>query len=93
MYFGKGLTNIISISLAYLVKGRRNFNLIGINWEKASATYNYLTASRHVEKIGIYAAELIDSMIENQLMKLSNLRLIGFSLGAHVVGISNFFFY
>lgn len=75
------------IPVAYLDKGKYNFNLIGINWERASSTLNYLTASRNVEKIGIYAAEFVDFMIQNGMLKMSNLRLIGFSLGAHIVGI------
>lgn len=49
--------------LAYFTKGKKNVNLIAINWEKASKTYNYLAASRYVEQIGTRAALFVDFMV------------------------------
>lgn len=51
--------------LAYFTKGKKNVNLIEINWEKASKTFNYLAASRYVEKIGTRAALFVDFMVNS----------------------------
>ncbi|XP_055306664.1 lipase member H-like, partial [Sitodiplosis mosellana] len=77
-----------SLTEAYFLKGKKNVNLIGVNWEKASRTFNYLAASRYVEKIGTRAAEFVDFMVDNKIIKLTDLTVIGFSLGAHIAGIT-----
>jgi len=76
------------LSEAYFTKGMKNINLIFVNWEKASTTYNYVAASRYVAKIGTRTAQFIDFMVENKLVKMSELIVVGFSLGAHIAGIT-----
>lgn len=49
--------------LAYFIKGKKNINLIGVNWEKASRTFNYVAASGYVKQIGARAAEFVDFMV------------------------------
>lgn len=41
----------------------KNINLIFVNWENASTTYNYVAASRYVVKIGTHTAQFIDFMV------------------------------
>lgn len=72
---------MIFYSLAYLLKAKRNVNLIAINWERASTTFNYYSATSHVKKIGVYVADFIDFLIENKILKIKDISLIGFSLG------------
>lgn len=72
---------------AYFIESSHNFNLIGINWETASATINYYSASNNVDQVGTYTAELIDYLVMEKLMNLDSLTLVGFSLGAHAAGI------
>lgn len=52
-----------------------------------SATFNYIVASNNVEQVGTYTAELIDYLVNEKLMNLDDLTIIGFSLGAHSAGI------
>lgn len=72
---------------AYFIENSLNFNLIGINSEKVSATFNYIAARNNVEQVGTYTAELIDYLVNEKLMNLDDLTLVGFSLGAHSAGI------
>lgn len=65
-------------------------NLIAVNWEEASKTVNYIAARNRVGPIGIQVASLIDFMVTNKLANLDDISLIGFSLGAHIAGISKF---
>lgn len=58
-----------------------------MNWERTSQSLNYIAARSHVEPIGAYVAELIDFMTDNKVMKLEDVNLIGFSLGAHMAGV------
>lgn len=61
-------------------------NLIYVNWEKASRTFNYMGLADRIEPIGIYIAELINFMVDKKLASLDDIHLIGWSLGAHAVG-------
>lgn len=75
---------------AYFIESSHNFNLIGINWETASAKINYFSACNNVDRVGTYTAELIDYLVKEKLMNLDSLALVGFSLGAHAAGIGIF---
>lgn len=72
---------------AYFHDGKHNINLIAINWEKAASSIDYFTVKRRVNVIGIFTAKLIDSLVEHKIIKLKDLSVIGFSLGAHAAGI------
>lgn len=49
---------------------------------------NYIAARNRVEPIGTHLASFIDFLFNNKLASLDDINLIGFSLGAHVVGIA-----
>lgn len=74
-------------------KAKLDVNLIAVNWEKSSQTLNYIAARNRVETIGAYVAALIDFMVTNDLVSLSDISLIGFSLGAHIAGIGELIVY
>lgn len=61
--------------------------MIAVNWEKSSQTINYIAARNRVESIGAHVAALIDFMVNNDLVLINDINLIGFSLGAHAAGI------
>lgn len=73
----------------YFINGKHNVNLIHINWEKASLTYDYFTARRHVITVGLFTTKFIDTLIAHNLLNLDTLHIVGFSLGAHVAGVGN----
>lgn len=76
----------ISPQPAYFYDGQHNVNLIGINWEHASGGL-YGIVRQRVRTIGEFTAKYIDALIKHGALNLANLSLIGFSLGAHIVGI------
>lgn len=62
--------------------------MIAVNWERSSHTLNYIAARNRVEPIGTHVASFIDFMVNNKVALLSDINVIGFSLGAHVAGIA-----
>ncbi|XP_031622980.1 uncharacterized protein LOC116340565 [Contarinia nasturtii] len=86
-FFSNGqLTKVLTD--AYFTKKQIDVNLIAVNWEMASRTVNYVAAAGYVPKIGIRTAEFIDFMVANKFMNITELTVIGFSLGAHISGIA-----
>lgn len=77
-------------STAFLSKAGVDVNLIAVNWEKSSQTINYIAARNRVESIGAHVAAMIDYMVNNDLVSISDISLIGFSLGAHIAGIGKY---
>lgn len=65
-------------------------NLIAVNWERSSKSLDYAGCAIRVEAIGSHLASMIDFMVVNELASLEDITLIGFSLGAHIVGIGKY---
>lgn len=80
--------NLIFLVSGYFAKGQKDINLIYVNWEASSQTINYIAARNRVEEIGKYVAEMIDFLVQNTKVKLNDINVIGFSLGAHIAGHS-----
>lgn len=76
-----------SFFTGYFQDGKHNINLIAINWEQAASPLDYFVVKRRVNVVGKFTAKLIDSMVESKIIKLKDLSIIGFSLGAHAAGI------
>lgn len=51
------------VILAFLITGKKDVNLIQINWEKASTTFNYPGARGNVEVLANFTASFIDFMV------------------------------
>lgn len=77
---------------AYLVRGEYNVNYIGVNWYKGSNTNNYPLARKRVNVIGPYVARIINLLVDQMNTNLSDVHIVGHSLGAHVAGIGGNYF-
>ncbi|XP_063708701.1 lipase member H-like [Culicoides brevitarsis] len=70
-------------------KSLGEFNVIIIDWSKGANTPDYILAVERIFQIGPFIAEFIEFLLKtfkNQ-MKISDIYLIGHSLGAHLAGI------
>lgn len=63
-----------------------DYNFIAINWLEGAVTLNYKRARDRVKIVGETVARFIDYLVNEYGMALSDLVLIGHSLGAHACG-------
>lgn len=75
---------VIFVSLAYLKRGQ--FNVILVNWSKLSALPWYITAVRNSRQVGAHVAGMVRWLETQNAVPMSQLHVIGFSLGAEVAG-------
>jgi len=61
-------------------------NILFIDWSEGSRTINYIGASNRVEGVGRFVGSQISFMIDEGLLRVDRLKVIGFSLGAHIAG-------
>lgn len=73
------------IKYAYL--SSRDVNIVLIDWSNI-AKENYFTARYAVAKVGQFVGKFIQFMVDEVELNLNKTGLVGFSLGAHVVGIA-----
>lgn len=62
-------------------------NVIVVDWRTA-ANSNYLTVANEMLSVGQFLGNFLIWLINNTEGNWNNLHLIGYSLGAHVVGIA-----
>lgn len=74
------------IFLAFLDNG--DYNVIVVDWENL-ANLSYKNASKYVKLVGGYIAKMID-YLESLGNNLNDMVLVGFSLGAQVVGLAGY---
>ena len=69
-------------------KGRRNFNVIGIDWYEMAQSPNYFSCAKHTETVGKFIGKklVIDILINTLNQNPKQIHAIGHSLGAHVSG-------
>ncbi|XP_050671069.1 pancreatic lipase-related protein 2-like [Leptidea sinapis] len=60
-------------------------NVIVVDWQELAAA-NYVTAVAGVPSVGQHLGEFVNWLIENGGGVWDNVHLVGFSLGAHIVG-------
>ncbi|KAK0179377.1 hypothetical protein PV327_005135 [Microctonus hyperodae] len=70
------------IKNAYLAKGE--FNIILVSWSKLATVPWYINAVKNLPTVGAYIAKVIKWLEYGGVNYVSNLHVIGFSLGAHV---------
>jgi len=70
---------------AYL--NSKNVNVIGVDWSKLAAAPWYDIAAGHTRVTGEKTAELIEWLV-SEGVPLSNIHVLGHSLGAHVAGFA-----
>ncbi|XP_073816185.1 phospholipase A1-like [Musca autumnalis] len=73
------------IRQAFLQKG--DYNMITVDWGRARSV-DYASSVLAVPGVGEKIASLVDFLVKNYGMKLSDLEIIGHSLGAHVAGFT-----
>ena len=59
-----------------------------IDWSAGSQTIDYIAAFNRVPHVGQLVADYLDFLSENGLLQWHTLTVIGFSLGAHIAGIT-----
>jgi hypothetical protein len=81
---GGPLSPTLKVITAY-EETKRPENLVFVDWHELSRQINYFASVKNVEKAGKRVAELLIYLKGAGLVKnLSNVRFVGFSLGAHV---------
>ena len=61
-------------------------NFVSVDWERLAAGPNYFGAAANVDAVGVRTARLVDLLVRHGGGDLNQFHLIGFSLGAHVMG-------
>jgi pimeloyl-ACP methyl ester carboxylesterase len=59
-----------------------------IDWSEGSQTINYIGAANRVPSIGEFVASYLDFLHANGYMQFDRTTVIGFSLGAHIAGMT-----
>ncbi|XP_055911895.1 phospholipase A1-like [Eupeodes corollae] len=70
---------------AYLKHG--NYNVIVVDWGKG-AIADYASASQRVKSVGLLLGKFVDFLHRETKTSFKKIYLIGFSMGAHIVGIA-----
>lgn len=77
----------INVKNEYLKHG--NYNVFFVDWSKGSKTLNYIVAAViRVPKVGRFVGQFINFLVKNNYTSYDKVSLIGFSLGAHIVGVA-----
>ncbi|XP_071455104.1 inactive pancreatic lipase-related protein 1-like [Hetaerina americana] len=71
---------------AFLSKG--DYNIFLVDWSPLSMVPWYNSAATNTEVAAMMTAKLVDDLETTRGAKTSDFHLVGFSLGAHVVGIA-----
>lgn len=71
---------------AFLSRG--DFNVIAVDWSQLAAKPWYGTAVENTHPVARHVAAFIDHMSSSTETKTKNVHLVGFSLGAHVAGLT-----
>lgn len=74
------------ITNAYLDVGA--FNVIVVDWGAGANTINYISARNYVNQVGPVVARFINEAVSNNGLRLSDVHIIGHSLGGHTAGIA-----
>lgn len=65
-----------------------DFNVFLIDWSEGSRTINYFAAAGRVPTVGTFTASYLDFLHEHSLLSFNRLSVVGFSLGAHIAGMT-----
>lgn len=81
------ITCILWTFSGYLNRGKHKLNFIYAYWYKGAETLNYTLARERVNEVGVFVARFINLLVQRENVELSDIHMIGHSLGAHVAGI------
>nr|CAD7409252.1 unnamed protein product [Timema poppensis] len=68
-----------------------DYNVLAVNWGLLAATPWYNTAAYNTAPTARHTAALLDHLTESTGARMKDFHLVGFSLGAHVVGMTGQF--
>lgn len=74
-------------SSAYFDRGNNDVNFIAVEWRRGALSFNYAKSREQVPRVGEQLAKFIDFMCAKDLINISDLTIVGHSLGAHIAGI------
>lgn len=66
---------------------KHDVNVFAVDWSPI-AKENYISAFYNVPRVGKFIGEFLSDLASNYDYSLSNVRLVGHSLGAHVAGVA-----
>ncbi|XP_044732232.1 phospholipase A1-like [Chrysoperla carnea] len=69
----------------YFIGG--NYNVMIVDWQHY-ATMEYTIAARKTRNIGAYLGQVLVSLIKAEKIRVEDIHIVGFSLGAHVSGVA-----
>lgn len=76
------LTSVLTLCL------QEECNVICVDWESGAIIPNYVRAAANTRLVGKQLAMLVRGLQDHVGLRLENVHLIGFSLGAHVAGFA-----
>ncbi|XP_063708703.1 phospholipase A1-like [Culicoides brevitarsis] len=71
---------------AYLEIG--DFNVITVDWSKGASSLNYYTSRHRIEDVAGIVRRFIVFIVQNAGVTVSQLQVVGHSLGAHIAGLT-----
>lgn len=66
-----------------------DYNIFTVDWSELAAVPWYNTAAKNTKHVSKHLARFIDHLTTSTDARTEDFHLIGFSLGAHVVGLTN----
>lgn len=63
-----------------------NFNVINVDWRKVTSEIIYPIPAYLTSRIGKIVARLLENLVNLRVVNISEIHLVGHSLGAHVAG-------
>lgn len=82
---GSDEVDIISAGVPALLDAG-DFNVIALDWNIGASSLNYALVVSRAAPTGRFLATFLDFLHQNTLIDFPRVHVIGFSLGAHVVG-------
>lgn len=71
----------------------KNVNLIGINWDIGAQAFSTSLSQSFIRTVAYHTAAFIRKAIEENVLELNNLEIVGHSLGSHIAGLGAYTFY
>lgn len=90
VFFAHGWTETVEAESNRLVRTSHlqveDVNVIIINWDKCATNEIYFASQKCVPEVGKYVGEFIETMSQTYGYSKADIKLVGHSLGAHIVG-------